>query len=106
MNTIYGLALTFTPGIGSVTARKLIDRFGDIESIFAASPEELASIPRISISTAQELLSTPLEQLEAETLRQAAGELDTQVAIMLDSASATAERLKPAAGDDEDAQGA
>jgi len=68
MNTIYWLALTFTPGIGSVTARKLIDRFGDIESIFAASPEELASIPRISISTAQGLLSTPLEQLEAETL--------------------------------------
>lgn len=68
MNTIYWLALTFTPGIGSVTARKLIDRFGDIESIFAASPEELASIPRISIATAQGLLSTPLEQLEAETL--------------------------------------
>ena len=47
MNTIYWLALTFTPGIGSVTARKLIERFRDIESIFAASPEELASIPRI-----------------------------------------------------------
>jgi len=68
MNTSYWLALTFTPGIGSVTARKLIDRFGDIESIFAASPEEIASIPRISLSIAQGLLSTPIEQLEAELL--------------------------------------
>lgn len=51
-----------------MTARKLIERFGDIESIFAASPEELASIPRISLSTAQGLLSTPFEQLEAELL--------------------------------------
>ena len=68
MNTIYWLALVFTPGIGSVTTRKLLDRFGDIESIFDASPEEIASIPRISLSTAQTLLSTPFEQLEAELL--------------------------------------
>lgn len=68
MNKIYWLALTFTPGIGSVTTQKLLDRFGDIESIFNASPEEIASIPRISLSTAQDLLSTPFEKLEAELL--------------------------------------
>jgi DNA processing protein len=68
MNTIYWLALTYTHGIGSVTIRNLLNRFGDIESIFDASPEEIARIPRISLSTAQSLLSIPFEQLEAELL--------------------------------------
>jgi DNA processing protein len=68
MNTIYWLALAITPGIGSVTARKLLDRFGDIEAIFQASPEELASVPRISHAMAQRLLSVPFAQLESELL--------------------------------------
>ena len=66
MNTIYWLALSFTPGIGGVTTRNLLQRFGDIESIFNASPEEIASIPRISITTANRLLNSPFDQLEAE----------------------------------------
>lgn len=68
MNTIYWLALSFTPGIGGVTTRKLLERFGDVESIFNASPEDIASIPRISLATAHQLLNSPFEQLEAEVV--------------------------------------
>jgi excinuclease UvrABC nuclease subunit len=68
MNTTYWLALSYTQGIGGVTTRKLLERFGDVESIFNASPEEIATVPRIFISIAQQLLNSPFDQLEAEIL--------------------------------------
>lgn len=68
MTTTHWLALTLTPGIGGATARKLLARYGDIESIFAVPPEELAEIPRITPQVADALLSISLEQLETELL--------------------------------------
>jgi DNA processing protein len=68
MTTTYWLALAFTRGIGGVTVRKLVERFGDVESIFNASPEELTQVPRVTPEIAQNLLSTPFEQLDAELL--------------------------------------
>lgn len=68
MSNAHWLALTTVPGIGGVTARKLLDRFGDIESVFSASPEDLTQIPRITESIAQQLVSAPIEQLESELL--------------------------------------
>jgi DNA processing protein len=68
MTTFHWLALTLTPGIGGATARKLLDRFGDIESIFEAPREELAEVPRITPQIAGRLLSISLEQLQAELL--------------------------------------
>jgi DNA processing protein len=68
MSNTHWLALTTVPGIGGVTARKLIERFGDVESIFAATVAELSEIPRVTIAMAQQLLATPLEQLEDELL--------------------------------------
>ena len=68
MSNAHWLALTTVPGIGGVTARKLIDRFGDIESVFSASPDDLTQIPRITESLAQQLVSAPIEQLESELL--------------------------------------
>jgi len=39
MNTVDWLALSYTSGMGGVTSRKLLERFGDIESIISASTE-------------------------------------------------------------------
>jgi DNA processing protein len=68
MSNAHWLALTTLSGIGGVTARKLLDRFGDVESIFIASPDELATIPRLTAAMADQLLAAPIEQLESELL--------------------------------------
>jgi DNA processing protein len=68
MTTTHWLALAFTRGIGGVTVRKMLERFGDVAAIFNASVEELAQVPRVTPQIAQNLLSTPFEQLEAELL--------------------------------------
>jgi DNA processing protein len=68
MTTTHWLALAFTRGIGGVTVRKMLERFGDVESIFNASPEELAQVPRVTPEIAQQLLDTSFEQLGAELL--------------------------------------
>ncbi|MBI5568141.1 MAG: DNA-protecting protein DprA [Chloroflexi bacterium] len=68
MANTHWLALTTVSGIGGVTARKLIERFGDVESIFAATVDELSAVPRVSTSMAQQILAAPIEQLENELL--------------------------------------
>ncbi len=64
MSTAHWLALTTVSGIGGATARKLLERFVDIESVFAASREELAQVPRITPALAAQLLAAPIAQLE------------------------------------------
>ncbi len=68
MSSAHWLALTTVSGIGGATARKLLERFGDIESIFAASPEELTAIPRVTPAIAEQLVAAPVEALEVELL--------------------------------------
>ena len=68
MSKAHWLALTTISGIGGVTARKLIDRFGDVEAIFTASVDELIEIPRVTPLMAQQILAAPIEQLESELL--------------------------------------
>lgn len=68
MANAHWLALTTVSGIGGVTARKLIERFGDVEAVFAASPEELIEIPRVTETMAAQILAAPIEQLESELL--------------------------------------
>ena len=68
MSTAHWLALTTVSGIGGVTARKLIERFGDVEAIFAASPDELIEIPRVTEAMAAQILAAPIDQLENELL--------------------------------------
>jgi DNA processing protein len=68
MSSAHWLALTTVSGIGGVTARKLIERFGDVEAIFAAAAEELIEIPRVSTEMAQQILAAPIDQLENEVL--------------------------------------
>ena len=68
MANAHWLALTTVSGIGGVTARKLIERFGDVESIFEAAPAELMEIPRVTETMAAQILAAPIEQLENELL--------------------------------------
>jgi len=68
MSDAHWLALTTISGIGGVTARKMIDRFGDIEAIFAAKVKELVEIPRVTEVMAQQILAASIEQLESELL--------------------------------------
>ncbi len=68
MSNAHWLALTTVSGIGGVTARKMIDRFGDVESIFAASVEELIEVPRVTTPMAQQILAAPIDQLDSELL--------------------------------------
>ncbi len=68
MSNAHWLALTTISGIGGVTARKLIERFGAVEAIFEASPAELSEIPRVTETMAAQILAAPIEQLENELL--------------------------------------
>jgi DNA processing protein len=68
MAKAHWLALTTVAGLGGVTARKLLERFGDVEAVFAASPEELIEIPRVTETMAAQILAAPIEQLEDELL--------------------------------------
>jgi DNA processing protein len=68
MAKAHWLALTTVAGLGGVTARKLLDRFGDVEAIFGASPVKLIEIPRVTEAMAAQILAAPIEQLESELL--------------------------------------
>ena len=68
MANAHWLALTTVSGIGGVTARKLIERFGDVEAIFEASPAELIEVPRVTEAMAAQILAAPIEQMEGELL--------------------------------------
>lgn len=66
MPQVYWLALSFIPGIGGVTARRLLARFGSLEAAFAASDAELLALPRITGETVAQLRALSLGQVEAE----------------------------------------
>jgi len=68
MAQAHWLALTLLPGIGPVTARRLLQHFGDVAGVFAASIEELGQIPQMTRALAEQLLDTPIERLETELL--------------------------------------
>src|SRR5713226_3687950 len=68
MSRAHWLALTSLSGLGGVTTRKLLARFGAVEAIFTASADELAEIPRVTPTMTAQLLASPIEQLEDELL--------------------------------------
>ncbi len=57
MSKEHWLALMSVPGIGGVTARKLIERFGSIPAVFSAAAEDVAAVPRVSLEMAMQLPS-------------------------------------------------
>lgn len=50
--------LDSVPGIGPKRKRALIDRFGDVDSLSRAAPEEIAAVSGISRKTAEAVLNT------------------------------------------------
>ena len=84
------MALSGIAGIGGVTARKLLDRFGTLSAAFAASDELLLAIPRVTpdIVTAMreadfDRLETALEALDSEGVRVLTWEDDDYPANLL-----------------------
>ena len=56
MSGFYEIALSLTSGIGAVTARSLIDHFGDAEAIFKANKTQLTAVQGIGIKIADSIL--------------------------------------------------
>lgn len=64
---LYKVALTRIDGVGPVTARLLLNHFGDARSIFEAHPRELITIPGIGDACARRIYQgLPLQAAEAE----------------------------------------
>ena len=57
----YWLALSLTPGIGSILIKRLLDRFKTPEAIFRASRKELLKIEGLGEKVAGEIQKGPLE---------------------------------------------
>ena len=76
MSKLHWLALASTSGIGGATARKLIERFGDIESVFDASDAELLEIPRVTGPIVENLRAVSLDPLEQELYALAQDDID------------------------------
>ncbi len=66
MSKVHWLALSTLRGIGGVTIRKLIERFGNVEAIFDAPDADLLRVPRITTDIVARLRAISLYDLEAE----------------------------------------
>lgn len=76
MSQVHWLALASIPGVGGVTARRLLERFGDVEEVFRAPVEELMAIPRVTDDIAGQISGAPLEQLQEELYRLSEEEIE------------------------------
>lgn len=76
MSKAHWMALALVPGIGGATARKLFEQFGDIETVFEASAEELIAVPRVTATTVEHLRAASLDQYEAELYALADQDID------------------------------
>jgi len=56
-NLLYKLALSFIPGIGSVTAKTLVSYLGGVKQVFEAGKRELSRIPGIGRARSNEIVS-------------------------------------------------
>jgi len=62
MSSLHWLALTHVPGLGGATLRRLLDRFGSVETLLAADPDELARVPRLRAETIAALQELDLDE--------------------------------------------
>lgn len=60
------LALTHIPGVRGAAMRRLLERFGSVEAIFATDPAELAKVPRLSEQAIAAIQTISLAEVEAE----------------------------------------
>jgi DNA processing protein len=64
----YWLALSLTPGVGSVLFKRLLDRFKTPEAVFSAPMKELLRIEGLGEKVAREILNGPMEKRVEEEL--------------------------------------
>lgn len=60
------MALSTIPGVGAVTARKLVEKFGSLQAAFGARDEELLSMPRLTAEIVASMREADLDRLAAE----------------------------------------
>jgi len=76
----YWLALSLTPGVGSIFTKRLLDRFQTPEAIFRAPMKELLEIEGLGEKVAREIQRGPLEKVvekELSLLKEAGGKMIT-----------------------------
>ncbi|NLS77869.1 MAG: DNA-protecting protein DprA [Chloroflexi bacterium] len=66
MAKVHWLALSAVSGIGGVTAKRLLERFGTIEAAIEAPVEELGRVPRMTPDAIRQLQQVSLEVLEEQ----------------------------------------
>jgi DNA processing protein len=76
MSKAHWLALASVSGLGAVTARKLIEQFGDVTEIFKATDEELLAVSRVNESMVQSLRQADPEKLQDEIYSLSQEEVD------------------------------
>ena len=76
----YWLALSLTPGVGSIFIKRLLDRFQTPEAVFRAPIKELLEIEGLGEKVAREIQRGPLEKVvekELVLLKEAGGKMIT-----------------------------
>lgn len=66
MSKAHYMALTKVSGVGGVTARKLVERFGSISRAFDAEDFELAAVPRVTPDVISAMREVDLDVIESE----------------------------------------
>lgn len=61
--SFYWLALSLTPGIGSILMRRLLDQFKNPEAVFHAPLKELLKIEGLGGKVAEAIRKGPLERV-------------------------------------------
>jgi DNA processing protein len=70
-NKAHWVALATTARIGGKTITRLLARFGSLEAVLAASPDDLTQVPRIGPHTAGAITTIDMRQVEADLVRMA-----------------------------------
>jgi DNA processing protein len=76
----YWLALSLTPGVGSILMKRLLDRFNTPEAVFSAPMRELSKIEGVGEKVAVEIKKGPLEKVverELSLLKKVNGKIVT-----------------------------
>ena len=69
MSLIHKIGLTLIKSVGHVTAKSLLEHFGNAEAVFKASRKELLQIPGIGPATADQILINDALKIAEEQLK-------------------------------------